>query len=66
MNIPFVLNNQPVAFTDVFNYLGIWLDKHMTLISMLSKVKNVISRKVYELVKIRDLITTKCALSIYK
>ena len=62
----FFLDNEPVTFANVYNYLGIMLDKHMTLSFMLTKVKNVISRKIYELVNIRDLITIQCALTIYK
>ena len=62
----FVLNAQSLEFANVYNYLGILLDKNMSLLPLLSRLKSVISRKMYSLVKIRDLITTKCALTIYK
>ena len=62
----FMLNGQGLDYTKVYNYLGIILDQHMSLLPMLSKLKNIITCKIYSLVKIRDLITTKCALTIYK
>ena len=65
-NNNFVLSNEPVSFTKVYNYLGILLDSNMNLLSMLTRVKNIISNKIYGLAKIRDLITTQCALTIYK
>ena len=62
----FELNGEKLEFTDVYNYLGILLDKNMTLIPLLTRVKHVVSNKIYMLVKIRYLITCICALSIYK
>ena len=62
----FTLNDQQLEYTKVYNYLGITLDQHMTLVPLISKLKNIITNKIYSLVKIRDLITTKCALTIYK
>ena len=38
----------------------------MSLMPMITRVKNVISNKIYSLAKIRDCITLKCALTIYK
>ena len=38
----------------------------MTLMPLLTRLKNLIASKIYSLVKIRDFITFKCALTIYK
>ena len=62
----FILNDQFLDYTNVYNYLGILLDQKMSLMPLLHRLKNVIRSKIYSLVKIRDLITTKCALTIYK
>ena len=62
----FKLNGEKLNFTDTYNYLGILLDKNMTLTPLLSRVKTLVSNKIYTLVKIRNLITTTCALTIYK
>ena len=62
----FILNDQFLQFTNLYNYLGILLDRNMTLMPLLTRLKNIITSKIYSLVKIRDLITTKCALVIYK
>ena len=62
----FALNGQCLDYTGMYNYLGIILDQNMTLLPLLTRLKNSITGKIYSLVKIRDLITTKCALAIYK
>ena len=62
----FVLQGVDLDFTVTYNYLGVLLDKNMTLIPLLTRVRNLVSNKIYTLVKIRNLITTTCALSIYK
>ena len=60
------LNGEMLQYTDTYNYLGFLLDKNMTLIPFLNKLKRAISNKIYSLVKIRDVITTGCAVTIYK
>ena len=62
----FTLNGHKLEFVKVYNYLGIMLDQNMSLLPLLSRLKNIIHSKIYSLVKIRDFITTKCALTIYK
>ena len=62
----FSLNNQSLEFTSTYNYLGIYLDKNMTLSPLLSKLKSRVINKVYSLVKIRNMITAHCAITIYK
>ena len=66
LDTEFSLNGQSLEYVNVYNYLGITLDQKMTLLPLLSKLKNVITHKIYSMVKIRDFITTKCALTIYK
>ena len=66
MNNRFILNGQHLEYTKSYNYLGIMIDQHMSLQSLLSKLKSTVSNKIYSLVKIRDSITMKCALTIYK
>ena len=53
-------------FVKTYNYLGIYLDQHMTLSPLLSKLKSRIVNKTYSLVKLRNMITTQCAITIYK
>ena len=64
----FKLDGIELKFTDVYNYLGIQLDKNMTLtpLIMITKVRAVVTNTIYSLVKIRNCITTQCALAIYK
>ena len=62
----FVLNENYLDYTHVYNYLGIILDQNMTLLPLLTRLKSIITGKIYSLVKIRNYITTKCALAIYK
>ena len=62
----FKLDGIELKFTDVYNYLGIQLDKNMTLTPLITKVRAVVTNKIYSLVKIRNCITTQCALAIYK
>ena len=65
-NDKFTSNNQELNFTNTYNYLGIYLDKNMTLIPLLSKLKSRVVNKIYLLVKIRNMINTHCAIAIYK
>ena len=62
----FTLNGHQLEYTKIYNYLGIILDQHMSLLPLLTRLKNTISSKIYSLAKIRDFITTKCALTVYK
>ena len=62
----FRLNDHGLENVNLFNYLGIILDKNMTLVPLFAKVKKVVSNKIYNLVKIRNYIDTNCALLIYK
>ena len=52
------LGGENLEYVNSYNYLGIILDQKMSLQLLLSKLKNVITNKIYCLVKIRDLITT--------
>ena len=66
INKRFVLNDRELIFTGSYNYLGITLDKNMILIPLLSKLKARVVNKIYALVKIRNMINTQCAITIYK
>ena len=66
INERFVLDGCMLEFVQSYNYLGIDLDKNMTLVPLLAKLKSKIVNKVYSLVKIRNMITTQCAITIYK
>ena len=65
MNNKFVLNGEILDFTEIYNYLGLTLDKNMTLIPLLVKLKKSVIAKIHSLIKIRDMITTTCAITIY-
>ena len=62
----FLLNGETLQYTEQYNYLGIILDKNMTLVPLLTKLKSRVVNKIYSLVKIRGLINTQCAITIYK
>ena len=62
----FTMNGLELDYTDTYNYLGIHIDKNMTLTPLLSKLKTRVINKIYSLVKIRNMINTHCAVSIYK
>ena len=64
LNARFSLNDQYLEYVRVYNYLGIMLDQKMSFLPLLSRLKTIISNKIYSLVKIRDFMTTKCALTI--
>ena len=62
----FVLGDCGLDHVNVYNYLGIILDSQMTLKPLFSKIKKIVSTKIYMLVKIRNNIDTNCAVTIYK
>ena len=62
----FKLAGQELDFVHTYNYLGIHLEKDMNLIPLLSRLKSRIVNKIYSLVKIRNMINTHCAITIYK
>ena len=60
------LSGNELPFVDTYNYLGITLDKHMSLTPLVSDVKRKVLCQSFKLRKLRRLITTECALAIYK
>ena len=60
------LGNTDLDFVPKYKYLGVSLDKHMNLTSLLSDVKRNVSGHLFKLRKLRSKITTFCAISIYK
>ena len=66
LNNKLTLNGDTLEFAETYNYLGLILDKNMSLTPLLSKLKKTVVAKIYSLVKIRDMITTQCAITIYK
>ena len=68
LNNRFVLNNIFLEHVHSYNYLamGVILDTNMTLNPLLKKLKRTVSSKIFSLDKIRNIITLKCALAIYK
>ena len=55
-----------LKFVDKYKYLGVSLDKEMTLNSLLADVKKSVLQKLFTLRKLRYYITDKTALTIYK
>ena len=55
-----------LKFVDKYKYLGVNLDKELTLNSLLSDVKKSVLQKLFTLRKLRYYITEKTSLSIYK
>ena len=66
MSNTLLLNHTELEIVDKYNYLGIVLDKHMSLTSLVSNVKKNVIAHLFKLRKLRRIITTDCALSIYK
>ena len=62
----FVLKGIVLERVESYNYLSVILDTNMTMSPLLKKVKRIVSNKIYSLVKIRNTIKMKCALTIYK
>ena len=60
------IRNTTLEFVKKFSDLGVYLDSEMTLQSLISHVKKIVTSKVKTLSRIRKYITTKCAISIYK
>ena len=53
-------------FAANYTYLGVILDKHMNLTSLVSDVKRKVTGQLFKLSKLRWTITQFCAISIYK
>ena len=66
LNDEFILNDQHLDFTETYNYLGVILDKNMSLVPLSTKLKSCVTNKIYSLVKVRNMINTQCAITIYK
>ena len=61
-----MLGNKPLKFTDKYKYLGVTLDKEMSLTSFLSDTKKIVFQKLFNLRKLRYFTGEKGAISIYK
>ena len=55
-----------LEFVEKYCYLGVTLDRYMNLTNVLSDVKKKVVGQLFKLCKIRNMITTFCAVSIYK
>ena len=53
-------------FVDKYKYLGVNLNKYMNLTGLLADIKRKVTCHLFKLRKIRRIITTYCAISIYK
>ena len=60
------LNDLELDIVPKYKYLGVVLDRYMSLTGLVSMVKKNIISRLYKLRKIRRMITTKCAVDIYK
>ena len=60
------IGEENLDFVDKYKYLGITLDKYMNLTSLICDVKKNVLFQLFKLRKLRRLITTFCAVSIYK
>ena len=65
-NAKFTLNTQQLDFVTTYNYLGMHLDRNMSLTTLLTKLKSRVVNKIYSSVKIHNMMNVECALSIYK
>ena len=60
------LGDQSLNFTDKYKYLGAALDCEMNLTNLMSDVKKSVSSRLFNFRKLRQYITEKSALAIYK
>ena len=65
-NCSLCLANNELEFVEQFKYLGITLDKHMSLNPLLTDFKKKVVGQLLKLRKLHKMITTKCAILIYK
>ena len=65
-SIPLQLGPTHLDFVDKYTYLGVTLDKHMSLTHFVSDVKKKVTGQLFKLRKLRKMITPFCAISIYK
>ena len=62
----FNLDGNLLEFPETYNYLGLILDRNMSLTPLLTKLKQTVMSRIFSLIKICDMITTKCAITVYK
>ena len=60
------IGHQTLQFVDKYTYLGVTLDKEMSLCNLLSDVKKTVLNRLFNLRKLRYYITERSAVSIYK
>ena len=60
------INGEYINYVKQYTYLGIILDSEMTLQPLLKHVKKLLTNKIFALRKIRNYITDKSAVVIYK
>ena len=60
------LNDLELDIFPKYKYLGAVLDRYMSLTGLVSMVKKNVISQLFKLRKIRRMITTKCAIDIYK
>ena len=53
-------------FVDKYKYLGITLDKYMNSTYLVSDVKKKVVSQLFKLPKLRNMIASFCAISLYK
>ena len=63
---PIMISDVSVKFVKQYSYLGVTLDREMSLHPLIKGVKKSITNKIFNLRKIRKYITEKAALVIYK
>ena len=61
----FTLDGNLLEFPETYNYLGLILDRNMSLTPLLNKLKQTGMSRIFSFIKIRDMITTKCAITVY-
>ena len=66
MSNKLILGNSPLIFTTKYKYLGVTLDSEMSLTALLADAKKTVSNRLFNLRKLRQYITEKTALTIYK
>ena len=60
------LGGEKIAYTQSYKYLGVWLDSHFKFDIHIKKVSRDVSFRLSKLFRIRNSITEKIAIKIYK
>lgn len=63
---PLIIDKEPLDVVIQYKYLGITLDQQLNFKLHTNRIINTFTHKLYNLFKIRNMLTTQIALNVYK